>query len=69
VASLTADEVGSVPAPARLIDLNTRRNASVHGQWPETLDLDALEDAIAAGRQFLRAARVYIERRGVSLDQ
>ena len=69
VASLTADEVGSVPAPARLIDLNTRRNASVHGQWTETQDRDALEDAIAAGRQFLRAARVYIERRGVSLDQ
>ena len=33
VATLTADEAGSVPAPARLIDLNGRRNASVHGHW------------------------------------
>ena len=69
VATLTADDAGSVPAPARLIDLNGRRNASVHGHWTETLDHDALEDAIAAGRQFLRAARVYVERRGVALDR
>ena len=69
VATLTADDAGSVPAPARLIDLNGRRNASVHGHWTETLDHDALEDAIEAGRQFHRAARVYVERRGVVLDR
>jgi hypothetical protein len=69
ITTLTADEVGSVPAPVRLIDLNGRRNTSVHGRWTEVLDRDALEDAITAGRQFHRAARVYIERRGVVLDQ
>jgi hypothetical protein len=62
VATLTA-EVGSTPAPARLIDLNSRRNTSVHGHWTEVLDRDALEDAIAAGRQLHRAATVYLERR------
>ena len=67
IATLTADEVGSVPAPARLIDLNSRRNTSVHGHWTEVLDRDALEDAIAAGRQFHGAAASYIERRGVAL--
>ena len=69
IATLTADEVGSVPAPARLIDLNSRRNTSVHGHWTEVLDREALEDAIAAGRQFHRAAAVYIKRRGVALKQ
>ncbi len=69
ITTLTTDKVGPVPAPARLIDLNGRRNTSVHGHWTEVLDRDAVEDAIAAGRGFHRAARVYIERRGVALDQ
>jgi hypothetical protein len=69
IATLTADEVASVPAPARLIDLNARRNTSVHGHWTEVLDRDALQDAIAAGRQFHGAAASYIERRGVPLRE
>lgn len=66
IATLTADKVASVPAPVRLIDLNSRRNTSVHGHWTEVLDRDALEEAIAAGRQFHGAAAFYIERRGVT---
>ncbi len=68
ITTLTTDKVGSVPAPARLIDLNGRRNTSIHGHWTEVLDRDALADAISAGREFHRAARVYLERRGVALD-
>lgn len=68
VANLTAAGIRDVPAPARLIDLNSRRNTSIHGHWTEILDREALEDAIAAGRLFHRAARVYIEQRGVPLD-
>ena len=60
LATLTAAGVSGVPAPARLVDLNSRRNASVHGSWTEVLDRDALEDAIAAGRAFHRAAAEYI---------
>ena len=67
LATLSAEGVGSVPGPARLIDLNYRRNASVHGDWTEILDRNSLADAIAAGRQFHRAATVYIESRGVRL--
>lgn len=68
-ATLAADNIAHVPAPARLIDLNARRNASVHGHWTEVLDRDALEDAIAAGRHFHEAAASYIERRGVVLAE
>ena len=32
-----------VPPGTRLIDLNVRRNTSVHGEWVEVLDQDALE--------------------------
>jgi hypothetical protein len=35
----------------------------------EVLDRDALDDAIAAGRQFHGAAAFYIERRGVTLKE
>ena len=69
IATLTADKVASVPAPVRLIDLNSRRNTSVHGHWTEVLDRDALEEAIAAGRQVHGAAAFYIERRGVMPEE
>ena len=67
IATLTADQIASVPAPVRLIDLNGRRNASVHGHWTEVIDRDGQEDAVDAGRQFHGAAAIYIERRGVAL--
>ena len=67
LAALSADGIGGVPGPARLIDLNYRRNVSVHGDWTETLNRDALADAIAAARQFHLAATTWIERRGVEL--
>jgi hypothetical protein len=63
--TLAADGIADLPAPGRLIDLNSRRNASVHGDWTEVLDDDALADAITAGRHFHRAASVYVGRRGV----
>ena len=67
IATLTADQIASVPAPVRLIDLNGRRNASVHGHWTEVIVRDGQEDAVDAGRQFHGAAAIYIERRGVAL--
>ena len=67
LATLSADGIDGVPGPARLIDLNHRRNASVHGDWTEILDRDALVDAIAAARQFHLAATTWIERRGLEL--
>jgi hypothetical protein len=67
VGTLSSDGIGDVPAPGRLLDLNSRRNASVHGDWTEILDHDALSDAIAAGRQFHRGAAAYLEQRGVTL--
>lgn len=63
VATLVAADIGDIPAPARLIDLNARRNTSVHGHWTEVLDPAALEDAIAAGRRFHQGASIYIEGR------
>jgi len=47
-----------------LIDLNRRRNTSVHGEWLEVIDQDALLDAIKAARDFLAVVR-----RGLSAKQ
>lgn len=46
ITALEQARVGSVPAAVRLVNLNTRRNTSVHGEWLEVLDSEALEDAI-----------------------
>jgi hypothetical protein len=54
--------VPDVPAATRLVGLNTRRNTSVHGEWLEVLDPDALLDAIKAGRQLLAAVERYAKR-------
>lgn len=59
--------VPDVPAATRLVGLNTRRNMSVHGEWLEVLDPDALLDAIKAGRQLLAAVRRYAKDRGIEL--
>ena len=59
--------VPDIPAAARLVGLNTRRNTSVHGEWLEVLDTDALLDAIKAGRQLLAAVERYANDRGISL--
>lgn len=69
IATLAAAKISPLPAPARLIDLNSRRNTSVHGHWTEVLDREGLEDAIAAGRELHRAATIYFQRQGVSLTQ
>jgi hypothetical protein len=59
VAALERDRIPQVPATSRLVDLNRRRNTSVHGDWLEVLDGAALEDAIAAGRQLRDAVLAY----------
>lgn len=59
IAALERARIPNVPAASRLIDLNRRRNTSVHGDWLEVLDSEALADAIAAGRQFHAAVVAY----------
>jgi hypothetical protein len=59
--------IPDVPAATRLVGLNTRRNTSVHGEWLEVLDPDALLDAIKAGRQLLAAVERYGKDRGIAL--
>ena len=51
--------IPDVPAATRLVGLNSRRNTSVHGEWLEVLDPDALLDAIKAGRLLLAAVELY----------
>jgi hypothetical protein len=67
VAALQRDRIPRVPAAARLIDLNRRRNTSVHGEWLEILDVDALEDAIVAGRQLRDAVLAYFLKNAIAL--
>jgi hypothetical protein len=67
--TLAASGIPDVPSATRLIDLNSRRNTSVHGHWTETLDSDALDGAISAARIFHVAASAYLERLGVSLGR
>ena len=57
--------VPDVPVATRLVGLNARRNTSVHGEWLEVLDPDALLDAIKAGRQLLAAVELYASDRGI----
>jgi hypothetical protein len=59
--------VPDVPVATRLVGLNARRNTSVHGEWLEVLDPDALLDAIKAGRQLLAAVERYAKDHGVAL--
>jgi len=60
--------VPDVPAATRLVGLNARRNTSVHGEWVEVLDPEALLDAISAGRQLLVAVQRYAKARGIAVD-
>ena len=53
---------------SRLIDLNVRRNTSVHGEWVEVLDQDALEDAIRAPRELLGAVRFCLAAKGIDVS-
>jgi len=66
ITALERERIPRIPTTGRLIDLNSRRNTSVHGEWVEVLDVDALEDAIAAGRQLHAAVLAYCARKGVS---
>jgi hypothetical protein len=65
LAQLRAAKTPDVPPGSRLIDLNRRRNTSVHGEWTEVIDQDALEDAIRAARDFLAAVRHALASKGV----
>jgi hypothetical protein len=65
ISSLRAANTPGVPAPERLIDLNHRRNTSVHGEWMEVLDPEALSDAIMAARAFLSAVKIWMVRGGI----
>lgn len=67
VLGLQTAGVPGVPHPARLIDLNTRRNTSVHGEWLEVLDTDGLEDAIAAARGLYNAVATYLRQNGIAI--
>lgn len=67
VVGLQAAGVPGVPHPARLIDLNTRRNTSVHGEWLEVLDTEGLEDAIAAARGLYNSVVTYLRQNDVML--
>jgi hypothetical protein len=68
VTGLSAAGITGLPAVARLIDLNRRRNTSVHGEWMEVLDAEALENAVAAARALLDAVRAYAAKRGLAID-
>jgi hypothetical protein len=57
LAALRATRTPNVPPASRLIDLNRRRNTSVHGEWMEVIDQEALSDAIKAASDFLTAVR------------
>jgi hypothetical protein len=59
--------VPDVPTATRLVGLNARRNTSVHGEWLEVLDPDALLDAIKAGRLLLAAVERYAKDHGVAV--
>ena len=67
VTALRAAKIPDVPNPERLIDLNARRNTSVHGEWFEVLDTEGLEDAIKAARSLLVAVRIWMERQNIRL--
>jgi hypothetical protein len=68
LAALRAAKTPKVPPGSRLIDLNVRRNTSVHGEWVEVLDQDALEDAIRAARELLSAVRHCLAAKGIDVS-
>ncbi|OGF26397.1 MAG: hypothetical protein A2Z32_11550 [Chloroflexi bacterium RBG_16_69_14] len=65
LAALRASRTPKVPPGSRLIELNRRRNTSVHGEWEEVLDQEALEDAIRAARELLTAIRYSLKAKGI----
>jgi hypothetical protein len=67
VLALQQANVPRVPASERLIYLNARRNTSVHGEWAEVLDPEALEDAIMAAQGLLTAVKFWMRERGIKL--
>jgi hypothetical protein len=66
--ALRAAKTPMVPPGSRLIGLNARRNTSVHGEWVEVLDPDALEDAIRAARELLSAVRHLLAAKGIDVS-
>lgn len=67
LASLRDANVPDLPPASRLMDLNRRRNTSVHGAWLEVLDQDLLEDAIRSARTLLMAIRRGLASRGIDI--
>ena len=67
LARLRAANIQNVPPGSRLIDLNRRRNTSVHGEWTEVVDQVALEDAIAAANDFLSPVRAALGASGIDV--
>ena len=68
LAALRSAKTPKVPPASRLIDLNRRRNTSVHGEWMEVLDQDALQDAIRAARNLHAAARHGLAAKGIDVS-
>lgn len=66
--ALRASKTPKVPPGSRLIELNVRRNTSVHGEWEEVLDQEALEDAIHAARELLMAVRHSLKAKGIDVS-
>lgn len=68
LAKLRAANIPQVPPGSRLIDLNRRRNTSVHGEWMEVVDRDALEDAIASAGDLLTAVHHALAATGIDVS-
>jgi hypothetical protein len=68
LAALRLAKAPKVPPASRLIDLNVRRNTSVHGEWVEVLDQDALEDAIRAARDLVTCVRHGLAAKGIDVS-
>ena len=67
VLALEQDRIANVPLALRLVDLNRRRNTSVHGEWSEVLDTDSLLGAIDAGRALVLAVRSWAVAHGLEV--
>lgn len=63
--ALRGARIVDLPATARLVGLNARRNTSVHGEWLEVMDREELEAAVRAGRGLLVAVRTFVNRQGI----
>lgn len=66
---LRAAKTPNVPPGSRLVDLNRRRNTSVHGEWIEVIDHEALEDAIASAGDLLAAVRHALAAKGIDVSR